>query len=159
MNELNAPGPSGEGMASSGERPASTSLAAGKKAWWKSNARMWRPAAAHIRKPNTASAQSTRPTVAGGSRGRSAFRATTALTAATSGPEVVQERVDGRVQQHQEKRREDQEDQREEDFHRGLVRARLGRLAPARAHLVRQVAHDLADRHAERLALRHRPHK
>ena len=56
-------------------------------------------------------------------------------------------------------RREDQPDEREEDLDRRLLRPLLGGRPPALAHLHGEVAHDLADRDAERLALADRAHE
>src|SRR5262249_7530138 len=73
---------------------------------------------------------------------------------------VVEDLVDlvgGGAEDDQEHRREDQEDEREQHLDRRLLRALLGGCAPALAHLDRKVPHDLADRHAQRLALENRP--
>src|SRR5436305_1370473 len=72
------------------------------------------------------------------------------LARATECPEEEEE---GGPEQDNEHRREDQQHEREQDLDRRLLCTLLRVLAPAPPHLVREVAHDLADRDAERLAL------
>src|SRR5687768_12122565 len=67
--------------------------------------------------------------------------------------ERVHDREDRGSEQDDEHRREDEEDQGEEDLDRRPLRALLRLLTPALAHLDGEVAHDLTDRDAERLAL------
>src|SRR5919109_4508690 len=76
-----------------------------------------------------------------------------------SAPEDLSDRVDDGAEQNDEHGGEDEEDEREEDLDRRLLRPLLGCGAAALAHLHREVAHDLARRGAERLALEHRAHE
>src|SRR5207302_558565 len=71
--------------------------------------------------------------------------------------EGLDELVERRKQQDHEHRRKDHEDQREQHLDRSLLRTLLSHLLPGKPTLLRQVAHDLADRDAELFPLKHRP--
>src|SRR5215204_777869 len=74
-------------------------------------------------------------------------------TLASGAPEEVRHAHQHGAEREDEHRRQDEPDQREEDLRRGLLRALLGGLTPALAHVDREVSEHLADRDAERLAL------
>src|SRR5436190_13916699 len=71
-------------------------------------------------------------------------------TSAPGGPAIsgrsedLADGVEGRAEQDDEHGWEDEEDQREENLDRSLLRPFLGHRTPALAHLDREVAHDLS---------------
>src|SRR2546430_201062 len=75
----------------------------------------------------------------------------------------VQELDERRPEQDDEHRREDEEDEREEDLDRRLLGALFRACLATAPHLRGEIAHDLADRDAERLTLNdradERPHR
>src|SRR6476619_1314250 len=80
---------------------------------------------------------------------------------AESGPSAqsVEEGEDDRAYRHDENRGQDQQDERKDDLRRSLLSSLLGRLAPPLSHIDGQIAQNLADRHAEHLALDNRLHE
>src|SRR5215211_2945091 len=115
MNDVNGPVVISAVEGWTGDWPSRTSRAAGQYADLKSNARTPLCAATQTRKEKPTSAQSERATVPGARPAMPVLFPRRAPMSA-SAAEALADPVDRGVEQHEEQRRKDEQDQREEDL-------------------------------------------